>query len=111
MTLDEFDGTFAITDHSLIPGGLHNYLAERFYNATRLSRVSLDDVNAALNEVWQGPGSLAHVQEETQRLREQRKAGGEDSFVNKEPVQTIDDFSGSDFNYTHTTEGKEDGPV
>lgn len=111
MTLDEFDGTFAITDHNLIPTSLLNYLSERFYKATRLSRVNLDDVNSALNEVWQGPGSLAHVQAETLRLRELRRASQSNTVTSTEPVQTIEDFEGADFNYTHTTQGEEDGPV
>ena len=111
MTLNEFDGTFAITDHNLIPGGLRNYLAERFYNSTRFSSVKLEDINAALNEVWQGPGSLTHVQEETQRLRELRREGLESPTI-KEPVQTIDDFDAADFSYAHThEESKTDGTV
>jgi hypothetical protein len=70
-TLDEFAGTFAISDHDRIPEVLVEYLIERFYAkvdnkwlATRkhiLSNISLEDINQALNEVWQGPGSLDTV--------------------------------------------------
>lgn len=107
MTLDEFKGPFAITDHSLIPGSLLNYLGERFYNAPRLSRVPLDDINSALNEVWQGVGSMERVREATRELRRARTQN-QIQTVSTDPVQTIDDFTASDFEYSHTDVGSEE---
>jgi hypothetical protein len=100
MTLDEFDGTFAITDHNLIPGSLLNYLGERFYNTARLSRVPLAEINQALNEVWQGPGSMEHVKAATRDLRSQRFGKLNSDSSDSEPVQTINDFTEADFTYT-----------
>jgi len=113
MTLDEFEGPFAIRDHSLIPGELLNYLSERFYTTARLSRVPLDEINSALNEVWSGPGSVSKVREAYLELKQARRARGDANqnlgvAASATSVQTIDDFTESDFTYTHANDLEDD---
>ena len=55
-----FKGTFKFSDHKLIPDVYHGYL-QRYFGVLRLSRVSLADINDAMNEVWEGPGSLTKL--------------------------------------------------
>lgn len=84
-TLDSFSGTFAISDHSKIHGILSEYLFEVFYDRVEnkwiggkrhiLANISLDEINAALNEIWEGPGSVAKVVECTKISRENRRNG------------------------------------
>ena len=60
--INGFDGTFAITELSKIPEELLGFLNLHF-NAgkRRKAKYSLDDVNTALNEVWEGPGSMEKI--------------------------------------------------
>ena len=58
--LNGFAGTFAITDHRRIPEVLLGFLQHHF-GIYRLKRVSIDKINEALNEIWEGPGSLEKV--------------------------------------------------
>ena len=55
-----FKGTWAITDHKLIPDMLRSYL-QRHFGVMRLNRVPLVDINSQLNSVWTGPGSLETI--------------------------------------------------
>lgn len=55
-----FNGTFKFSDHKLIPDVYLGYL-QRYFGVLRLSRVSLNDINTAMNEVWEGPGSLTKL--------------------------------------------------
>jgi hypothetical protein len=55
-----FAGTWAISDHTRIPEQVVEYLQYKF-QVSRLRRVPLEDINQALNEVWEGPGSLSKV--------------------------------------------------
>jgi hypothetical protein len=67
-TLEKFEGTFAISDHNRIPEVLVEYLTERFYDKVdnkwvanrkhQLGNISMETINEALNEVWEGPGSV-----------------------------------------------------
>lgn len=52
-----FKGTWAITEHKLIPDVLRSYL-QRYFGVMRLNRVPIADINSQLNSVWTGPGSL-----------------------------------------------------
>ena len=63
-----FRGTWQISEHALIPDVLHEYLMYTFRTA-RLKRVKIEDINKALNEVWEGPGSLAKVFTLTDEMR------------------------------------------
>lgn len=70
----------------VIPEVLREYLSEYFIaNKKRgakelnpLSNVTLDDVNSALNAVWEGPGSLEKVVGLTWELRTERKRKAEE---------------------------------
>ena len=80
-TLDEFAGTFAISDHHRIPEVLVEYLSEVFdkklenkWIASRhqLSNIDLDTINEELNAVWEGPGSIAKIKAYTLESRAAR---------------------------------------
>ena len=60
FTVNGFKGTWAITDSNRIAEPLIGYLQLKF-GQLRMRRIPLDDINAALNELWEGPGSLAHI--------------------------------------------------
>jgi hypothetical protein len=85
--INGFNGTFNITDHDLIPTALLDYISEKFYGFTRLSRIPLEDINEALNEVWEGPGSMAKVVRTTYDLREIRK---NNQNVDDDPLKGYD---------------------
>ena len=55
-----FNGTFAITDHRRIPEVFLGFL-QRHFGVIRLSRIKIEKINEALNEIWEGPGSVEHV--------------------------------------------------
>lgn len=78
-SLNNFSGTFAITDHLLIPNPLMDYLSEKFYKVTRLKRVSLADINDALNDVWEGPGSMVKITQLTCEMKHDRQINGVDT--------------------------------
>lgn len=102
-SLNSFSGTFAISDHSKIHETLNEYLYEVFYDRVEnkwlggkrhpLAHISLDEINAALNEIWEGPGSVAKVQEYTKTSRELRRAGmiENTSVLSGYRVPTIED--------------------
>ena len=60
FTVNSFNGTFAIESHTGIPEVLRGYL-QRHFGVLRLSRIKIEKINEALNEVWEGPGSLAKI--------------------------------------------------
>ena len=86
-SINGFKGTWAITDHGLIPSALQDYIAETFYGYTRLSRIPLEDINNALNEVWEGPGSMAKITELVYEKRQARQEGRDDE---KDPLKGYD---------------------
>lgn len=73
FTVNGFAGKWQISEHSLIPNSLNNFLAEYFYDAVRISRVPIEDINKVLNEVWEGPGSMAKIESLTYELRTNRQ--------------------------------------
>lgn len=77
-SLNSFVGPFDIQDLSKIPPQLIPYLTERLcLVADTRGRVTnsltLDKVNDALNEVWDGPGSMAKVIIAAHEIRKARK--------------------------------------
>ena len=60
--LNGFDSTFDIKEASKIPEELLGFLNIHF-NAgkKRRAKYSMEDVNKALNEIWEGPGSLEKI--------------------------------------------------
>jgi len=101
-TLDTFSGTFKISDHSLISEVLVEYLFEKFYDridskwlgrTNILSTISLEDINAELNAVWEGPGSVAKIKNLTKMSRDFRRDGleGASSPLDNYKTPTVDD--------------------
>lgn len=108
-TVNGFRGTWNISDHSLIPDNFNNFLSEYFYQYPKINKVPLDKINAVLNEVWEGPGSMVKIAQLTQDLRENRKVERpiSSSKVIKDEVRTIDDED-DDFEFVFEEETEED---
>lgn len=70
--LDNFNGTWQISDHALVPTAVRNYLVELFTKKERFSQIPLEDINQALNSVWEGPGSMAKLILLTEQMRQAR---------------------------------------
>ena len=68
-----FKGTFAFSDHNLIPEIFFDFL-QRHFGQYKIRRIPLDKINEILNELWEGPGSL----EKIFRLAEEMKASGKE---------------------------------
>jgi len=71
-TLNGFDGTWAFTSHSAIPESLRNFIFESFPKATKFRRIPLEDINALMNDVWEGPGSMSKIQKLYNEMRAER---------------------------------------
>lgn len=76
--LNGFKGTFAYSDHNLIPEPIVNFLIEYFWKELPESRKShyklipLDKINSCLNEIWEGPGSMVKLTNLMYDLRQNR---------------------------------------
>lgn len=76
--LNGFKGTWAISDHSLIPAEVMEFLLESFRNRlgemrkSHIKIISLDEINDLLNEVWEGPGSVSKIVNLTYDMRQSR---------------------------------------
>jgi len=94
FTLNGFKGTWAFTDHNLIPEALCNFIWESFPKYERFRRIPLDEINALMNEVWDGPGSMPKIISLYREMRAERLKGL-DGSNDKNPVEqkTINDFS------------------
>lgn len=68
-----FRGTWAFSDHNLIPQIFNGFL-QRHFGVMRIKRIKLEDINNLLNELWEGPGSL----EKILRLEYEMKLAGKD---------------------------------
>lgn len=100
-TLDTFSGTFNISNHSLIAEPLAEYLFEKFYDRIdskwvgrghTLSSIPLDEINAELNSVWEGPGSVAKLREYVKTSRGIRLGKiTDDSALKGYQTPTVDD--------------------
>ena len=60
MSVNGFRGTWQFSDHRLIPDVFRGFL-QRHYGVMRLQRIKIEDINVLLNELWDGPGSLAKI--------------------------------------------------
>ena len=60
FSVNGFQGTWAFSDHNLIPQIFNGFL-QRHFGVMRLKRIKLEEINAILNELWEGPGSLAKI--------------------------------------------------
>lgn len=101
FTVNGFKGTWAISDHDLIPSSLNNFIRECFPNIERFKKIPLEDINRVLNEAWEGPGSLPKLEALAREMRDRRLAEGRTRKdpLGGEPVKTIDDYDGEEFEY------------
>jgi len=75
--INGFNGTFAYSDHSLIPQSILNFVIEYFWNDLPETRknytsIPLDKINSCLNELWEGPGSMTKLVNIMYDLRQTR---------------------------------------
>ncbi len=76
--LNGFKGTWAISDHSLIPEDIIEFLLENFRNQLgemrkgHVKSISLNEINDLLNDVWEGPGSMSKIVNLTYDMRHSR---------------------------------------
>lgn len=92
-SLNGFKGTWAFSDHNLIPDGLRNFIMESFPKVEKFKRISLDQINALMNDVWEGPGSMPKIARLTKEMRIARQSGIDTSAKDTPDVKTIDDYS------------------
>jgi hypothetical protein len=109
FTVNSFNGTWAISSHAGIPETVQGYL-QRHFGVMRLSRIKIDKINDALNEVWEGPGSLSKLFRLELEMKKQGKdikimpgdvvkkkyEEEEDTTFNDEPVMTAADVWNED---------------
>ena len=76
--LNGFKGTFAFSDHLLIPEPLTEFLLE-FYRggigerrSNHIKAIPLEEINDLLNEQWEGPGSMSKIVRMTYDLKANR---------------------------------------
>ena len=81
-TLNGFKGTFAFSDHLLIPQGITEFLLEHFHKKcfkgsntwkkNHIQAIELEEINELMNEIWEGPGSMNKIATLTNEMRIQR---------------------------------------
>lgn len=89
-SINGFNGEFAFTDHSLVPEALRALVIETYPRKESFTKVPLKDINALLNSVWQGPGSMPRIVMLTHQLREIARRGSPVSPVTEET--TVEEF-------------------
>ena len=73
-----FAGTWAFSDHSLIPDVILEFLLESFRDRLgelrkgHIKSIPLNEINDLLNEVWEGPGSVIKLVNLTYDMRYNR---------------------------------------
>jgi hypothetical protein len=76
--LNGFKGTWAFSDHSLIPDVILEFLLESFRDRLgelrkgHIKSIPLNEINDLLNEVWEGPGSVIKLVNLTYDMRYNR---------------------------------------
>jgi len=91
--LNGFNGTWAFSDHNLIPEVVRNFIIEAFPKVEKFKRIPLEDINALMNDVWEGPGSMPKLIKMTTEMQLSRKKGIDLSPKDTSEVKTIDDYS------------------
>jgi hypothetical protein len=107
--LNGFNGTWTFTDHDLIPGALRNFINESFPKHERFRRIPLDEINALMNDVWEGPGSMSKIQKLYIDMRVERLGKTDIGVKTQLPkmidaVRTIDDYDENEFSEKVVTE-------
>jgi hypothetical protein len=79
QTIAGFNGTFAFTNHLLIPQGVTEFLLEHFHKKcfktanswkkNHIQAIELDEINELMNEIWEGPGSMNKLATLTNEMR------------------------------------------
>ncbi|MDB4257191.1 hypothetical protein N9827_00860 [bacterium] len=88
-----FAGTFAYSDHRLIPETITEFLLEHFRSRVgearknHISAIPLEEINDLMNEVWEGPGSMVKIVDMTYKLRHNR-------LEETDPIDTKDVMKG-----------------
>ena len=73
-----FAGTWAFSDHSLIPDVILEFLLESFRDRLgemrkgHIKAIPLSEINDLLNKVWEGPGSMPKIVSLTYDMRQNR---------------------------------------
>jgi hypothetical protein len=92
-TVNGFNGTWAFSDHDLIPDTLRNFIFESFPKIERFKRIPLEEINKLMNDVWEGPGSMSKIARLTQEIRNARLSNVSSDSKDLGEVKTIDDYS------------------
>lgn len=96
-TLNGFAGTWAFSDHNLIPDALRDFIWYSFPKVERFRRIPLEDINALMNEVWEGPGSMPKIMRLKEELRVQRLGKNDVAVKTDASDRTIDDYDENEF--------------
>lgn len=96
--INSFDGTFAFTDHNLIPEVLRNFLEECLYHQynTRFWQLDINIINDEMNRYWQGPGCVPELVRKTYELQARRREGSSidvKSVLKDIRVPTVEEFN------------------
>lgn len=90
-TLNGFNGTFAYSDHDLIPEPIQEFLLEYFYDRlgemrkNHIKVVSLNEINDLMNKVWEGPGSMPKIVSLMHEMRNNRRS--QTDYDTKDPLK------------------------
>lgn len=66
-SLNGFRGTWAFSDHDLIPGPIREFLVEYYHSRLgemrrgHIKTIPLEEINELMNRVWEGPGSMSKI--------------------------------------------------
>jgi hypothetical protein len=74
FTINAVTGPFRFSSHSTVPQLVQALAMELYPDALKFSRIKLELVEAAINEVWEGPGSAAKVSDIIWDMRLARRA-------------------------------------
>jgi len=85
--LNGFKGTWAFSDHNLIPEPLRNFIIESFPKIEKFKRIPLEDINALMNDVWDGPGSMPKIQKLYDDMRAERYGKADPGLKARLPVE------------------------
>ena len=86
-TLNGFNGTWNFSDHRLIPESLRNFIMESFPKIEKFRRIPLEDINALMNDVWEGPGSMQKIQNLYNDMRAERYGKADVGLKTRLPVK------------------------
>ena len=90
-TLNGFSGTWAFSDHDLIPEPIREFLLEYFYDRlgemrkNHIKVVPLNEINDLMNKVWAGPGSMPNLISLMHDLRNSRRT--QTNYDTKDPLK------------------------